>query len=94
MVAKLPYGRKEATPKISEKRLRLWNALHDFIRENGGWLVSTSGMKQMRIEARQGSSLPAKLIELGYEPRHCGQRTRTGPDWLCVEVIEIDLSGR
>ena len=53
----------------------------------------------MRIECKQGSALPAKLIELGYSPRHCGTGTRLTsghtPEtiFLPIDILEITLPG-
>jgi hypothetical protein len=66
------------TKEISEKRQRLRDALTTFIQGAGGWVTSVPGAKNLRVEIRQGSSLPAKLIELGYHPRLCGAGTRLG----------------
>ena len=59
-----------------EQRRKLWEALSAFVSKQGGWVVSAPGNRQMRIEIALGSSLPAKLSELGYDPIHCGTTTR------------------
>jgi hypothetical protein len=65
-----------ARAEAAERRQKLFTALNSFISSQGGWVVSTPGAKNLRIECVQGSALPAKLIELGYSPRHCGASTR------------------
>jgi hypothetical protein len=88
----LPRQRKEAAPTVSEKRLRLWNALRNFVHENGGAVVSVPGHKTMRIEVRKGSAIPAKLIAAGHHPYQCGSTTRIeGGRFAAVDIIEIDL---
>jgi hypothetical protein len=59
-----------------EQRRKLWEALSAFIHSNGGWVTSLPGSRDLRIEMPQGSALPSKLLELGYDPRHCGSSTR------------------
>jgi hypothetical protein len=66
----------ETTPRVSLERLRLWNALHDYIRQHGGAVVSVPGHKELRIEIPKDSPLPAKLVELGYQPHHHCATTR------------------
>jgi hypothetical protein len=58
------------------KRRKLWDTINKFIRQEGGWVTSVPGVSVMRIEVTQGSSLPAKLIELGFDPRHVGVSTK------------------
>ena len=86
--------RTEPAP-VSRKRIQLWNALSDFIHENGAWTTSVPGMKLLRLEVPQGSSLPAKLAELGYAPRHAGTGTRitsaAANGFMPVDVIEFLL---
>jgi hypothetical protein len=77
---------------VLEKRKALWDALNNYIRGSGGWVTSLPGATTLRVEAPQGSSLPAKLIELGYSPRHCGNGSRIIPGGT-VETIVDHLSG-
>lgn len=89
-----PYGEFSAE---FEKRRKLWEALCAYIHGQGAWLISAPGAKYLRIECKQGSALPAKLMELSYSPRHCGTGTRLTPGntaetiFLPVDVIEITL---
>ena len=91
--------RQEKTD-LFEQRQKLWDALHRFIQGHGAWLTSAPGAKYLRIECKQGSALPAKLIELGYSPRHCGTGTRltsgNTPEtiFLPVDILEITLPGK
>jgi hypothetical protein len=64
------------TAEQREKRRRLQEALTNFIHSQGAWVTSPPGARCLRVEIVQNSSLPAKLIELGYNPRHCGTSTR------------------
>jgi hypothetical protein len=53
--------------------------------------------KGLRVEVPSGSLLPARLIEYGYNPRHCGIGTRltsgSTPENIFrnVDIIEISL---
>lgn len=61
-----------------EARRRLWEALSEFVSSNGGWVTSLPGVKDLRIECRQGSDLPIKLRAAGYSVRAAGAGTRIG----------------
>ena len=74
-----------------EQRRKLWEALRAYIHSNGG--------SHLRVEVPRGSSLPAKLMEFGYDVRHSGTGTSLMPgttDARClpVDVIDISLSGK
>jgi hypothetical protein len=64
------------TSQQLERRRRLQEALTRYIQLNGGWVTSPPGARGLRVEVVQNSSLPARLTELGYSPRHCGTGTR------------------
>ena len=78
-----------------EQRKKLWEALSKYIHDNGCFLVSLPSEKNLRIEAPKNSSLPVKLRELGYAPRHLstGTRIQAGA-FLPVDTIEITLPGK
>jgi len=57
--------RSEQPPPVSEQRRTLWNALNTFITSQGGWVVSPPFGRFVRIEVKQGSSLPVTLEEAG-----------------------------
>jgi hypothetical protein len=85
----------DRVPKVSEKRRLLWDALHEFCREQGAWVTSIPHTKELRVECRKDSSLPAKLVELGYDPHHCETRTRIeSGKFMSVDVISILLPGK
>jgi hypothetical protein len=66
-----------ANPKaVKTKRRELWGALRDFIHQQAGWVTSVPGQQTMRLEIPKNSTLPAKLVEFGCSPRHCGMTTR------------------
>jgi hypothetical protein len=83
--------------------------MRDFVHANGGWITSPLGIMRMRIEAPQGSPLPAKLGELGYAVRACGCGQRVSPlgkiephgrapvkyhpAIITTDIVEIDLGG-
>lgn len=83
-----------------ELRKNLFEALSKYIHGHGGWVISSPGRKDLRVEIPRGSSLPAKLADLGYSPRHCGTGTRltsgNTPEtiFLPVDILEIKLPGR
>ena len=86
---------REKVEKVSAKRMRLWHALHDFIRQHGGAVVSVPGHKELRIEVPKDSALTVKLSELGYQPHHCCVTTRiTAGAFTTVDVISIMLPGK
>lgn len=84
------YLKVEAS--LIERRKNLWDALKRFIESQGAWLTSVPGAKSLRIECRQGSALPSKLVGLGYSPRLCstGMRIVSG-GFTPVDVLEITL---
>jgi hypothetical protein len=70
-------------------------ALNDYIRSQGGWLVSHLGEKHF-VEVPRKSALPSKLIEFGYSVRSAGITTQiTGGTenhgFTPVDIIEITL---
>lgn len=85
--------RIEATPKVSEKRRRLWQAVSDFIHAGGGWVTSPPFGRFVRIECNQGSPLPVELEKAGWHSlRHAGVTTRIDAGTFhTVDVLELDL---
>jgi hypothetical protein len=82
-----------------EQRRKLWEALKAYIHSNGGSVTGLPGTKHLRLEVPRGSSLPAKLMEFGYDVRHSGTGTSLTPgttDARClpVDIIDISLSGK
>jgi hypothetical protein len=90
------WANRPARPETAglEQRRKLWEALRDFIHSVGSWVVSPPGQKEIRIECRQGSSLPAKLIELGYSPRHCGTGTRITATGTTETITKHSTTGQ
>ncbi|MGB8745469.1 MAG: hypothetical protein WCD54_05805 [Pseudolabrys sp.] len=86
--------RTEPIPKVSEQRRRLWSALNDYIRGQGGWVTSPPFGRFVRVEVEQGSPLPVQLEKAGHRLHHAGMTTRIGPGFRTVDVLELDLSGR
>jgi hypothetical protein len=77
---------------MTERQKRLWDALNDFIRKSGGWLVSTPNEKYLRVEVERGSSLPTKLTEFGYDVRSAGVSTRVTSNGLMpTEFVSFTL---
>lgn len=78
------------------ERRAQWEDLSDSIHRYGAWVVSILGMRRMRIEAREGCDLAAKLESLGFQIDRCGVRMRLigteGRDGtIPVEILEIEL---
>lgn len=81
---------------VIAKRQDLWNAMHAFIRDNGGEVTSPPGAKIVRAAIPPASSLPSKLAELGYDARQCGRTSRIAPTgrFTTTDIIEIILPGK
>jgi hypothetical protein len=95
MADRLNPDKVEAPQKDSAQRMRLWHALHNFIRQHGGAVVSVPGHKELRIEIPKDSTLAVKLSELGYAPHHCSATTRiTAGAFTPVDVISIMMPGK
>jgi hypothetical protein len=62
-----------------DKRRKLWDALNKLVHQEGGWITSVPGVPYIRLECLRGSSLPAKLSEIGFSPRYVGVSTRLVP---------------
>ncbi len=100
-----PTDRSAAAER--EKRQQLWTAMNDFVGANGGWITSPVGVMRLRIEAPQGSPLPNKLAQLGYNVQSCGCGQRVSPFGkiephgrapvkyhpaiITTDIVEIDL---
>ena len=91
---------KPKADPVIETRRRLWEALHKFISDNGGWIVSPKHSTEIRIEVPEQSNLPGKLTDLGYRPLAIGQCTRLTPKagsslpWVVCDIITISLPGK
>jgi hypothetical protein len=73
----------------------LWDALNEFVRSNGGWLVSAPGEKWLRVEVPRDSLLPSRLIECGYGVRAAGITTLVTANGLMpTEIISFTLPGK
>ena len=55
----LNFDRSEVQPKVSEQRMRLWQALHSYCQEHGAWVVSVPGHRELRVECRKNLSCRA-----------------------------------
>jgi hypothetical protein len=76
-------------------RRRLWQAISDYVHDQGGWVTSGPFARFVRIEVKQGSPLPVQLEKAGHLLRHAGMTTRIdGGTFHTVDVLEMDLSGR
>jgi hypothetical protein len=81
-----------ASPKVKPINNRLWSALNSFISQQGGWLVSVPYTRHLRIETVQGSTLPTKLQELGYDVRQTGKGSRIdNGKFIPIDILEVSL---
>lgn len=64
--------------RVTEQQKKLWTALAQFIREQGGWVTSIPGLSPLRFEAMEHSKLPLELTKLGYVLLSRGTTTRIG----------------
>jgi hypothetical protein len=55
-------------PSITSERRALWDALHEFVRQNGGAISSVKYASPIRLEVPTDSPLPERLRALGYDP--------------------------
>src|SRR5262249_52992290 len=76
------------------KKMELFAQLESFIRNNGGWLISSPGEKVFRFEAPLDSALPRKLIEMGWTIRFMGTSVRILPDSVSETFVDYSLPGR
>ncbi len=65
-------------PTVLEKRSEAerFTAMNDWVTHRNGRIVSSPGAALMRVEALEGSSLPAELEAAGYEPEYVEDRER------------------
>ena len=90
-----PPERAKPVQPVTAARRRLWQAVSDFVHGQGGWVTSPPFGRFLRIEVKQGSSLPVQLEKAGHQLRHAGMTTRIdGGAFHTVDVLELDLSGR
>ncbi len=82
-----PTDKAAAAVARARARQELASALHEFIKDSGGFIVSAPG-SDLRIEVVQGSPLPAKLAALGYAVHHCGTGQRIMPGGRIEVVVE------
>ncbi len=76
----------------AEKYQNLWETLNQFIRQSGGFLISSPAEKYLRIEVPNESALPDKLFDLGYDLRPAGANTRiVGGRFLPVRVYSFRI---
>jgi|SRR5689334_5516164 hypothetical protein len=64
---------------ISEKHRQVWQAIHAFIRNRGGSVISTVDASPIKFQVTAGSTLPAELAKLKYAVRSIGTTTAPMP---------------
>jgi hypothetical protein len=85
----------------TQRRTELWRAFNDFVRENRGWITSPPGSRVAIFETEVGSTLPQKLVKLGYAiselPGDHSRITGAGPslqeETLKRQGYAIDVPG-
>jgi hypothetical protein len=50
----------------ARKRAALWDSFNAYCTENRGWIISPPGSRVAILETEKGSTLPEKLVRLGY----------------------------
>ncbi|WP_027584784.1 hypothetical protein [Bradyrhizobium sp. Ai1a-2] len=53
---------------LSEKQRTVWGALHAFIRNRGGVVVSSPDDVRIRFSCAPASTLPKQLEQIGFKP--------------------------
>src|SRR5262245_26019583 len=82
-------------PKVSEQQKRLWDAVNDYVTQNGGWVVSVPHLRDVRVELPKDSALAIKLTEFGYAIVAAGTSTRVTTKGLeVVDVVAFKLPGK
>ncbi len=92
---KVTAARSERIAKVSEERRRLWDALNEYVRQQGAAITSTPYGTPVRLEIiTENSPLPGLLQQHGYNPYHAGQITRvTSSGITTAQVIVFDFPG-
>lgn len=72
-----------------EDRKAKHGALSRFVRQRGGWITSVPGDRTVTVETLPGSTLPADLRALGYDPVPDG----TGERILPAPIVERFTAG-
>ena len=87
-----PKSGNGADAECQRERRNLWNALNEYIHQQGGAVTSLPPRWPVRVEVTRDSSLPIKFQELGYVTLHVGQTMRvTGNGIQQVDIIELGL---
>ena len=66
-------------PKITERHRQVWQALHGFIRNRGGFVVSPVDASPIRFEVGPSSKLPDELRQMGYPLLEVGTTQKIMP---------------
>jgi hypothetical protein len=79
-----------------QERIRQWQAVHDFVTQNNGWVVSPVDYRRVRIEVLENSDLDKKLTDAGYNVQYRGTGMRTtgcsSAAFSAVSIYELALS--
>jgi hypothetical protein len=79
--------------KVTAERKRLWDALNEYTRQEGAFIVSPPYGTPVRLEIiDKDSTLPALLARNGYDPHHAGNITRVMSSGIvAADIILFDL---
>src|SRR5260221_12116868 len=70
-------------PTMPRKRAavdrKLWQRMNEYIRQEGGWIVSLPDTRTIRFECQTDSTLPDLLRAANHDPRFLGIHERLLP---------------
>jgi hypothetical protein len=70
---------RDAGSKIDQAQRDCWDALHALVSGGGGAIVSVRFAELVRLEVPLDSGIPARLVQLGFDPVFIERTTRIGP---------------
>jgi hypothetical protein len=85
-----------AFDRATEKRQNLWHALHEFVRERGGAVVSVRLTSPVRIQIspEKTAALMSELEQLGHAPARSEQvSVFDGKQFTQHDIVIVDLPG-
>src|SRR5262249_18574577 len=77
-----------------KKRQELWRALTDFIQNHGGWGVLPPKSRYFRVGGPQSSSLPVRLLKIGYSFCHARITTHLCGGFVTLVALELCFIGK
>lgn len=74
-------------------RKDLFDRINKFVTARSGWITSTPGAREVRMECLPGSTLPEELRKMGYEVTEIGEGERILPTAI-TERLAIGADGQ